>query len=52
VAEVIAGTISAILSELLAEAEIGRTVKPGDEPVDHGLGHQVETADPAKDRRI
>ncbi len=48
-AQIVAGRVGPILGELLAEAEIGRAVQSGDEPVHHGLGDQVEAGDAGQD---
>ncbi len=46
VAQIVARHVLSILGKLLAEAEVGRFVQATDEPVDHGLGDQVEARNP------
>ena len=51
-AEIIAGRVGAVFGELLAESEIRRAVKAGDEAVDDSLRHQVQTGDSSEHGRI
>jgi len=50
--QIIAGRVGAILSEFLAESEVGRAVKTRDESIHDRLGDQVEIRDRAQYRRI
>ena len=52
VTQVVALAVGAVLGELLAEAEIGRTVQAGDEAVHHRLRHQVQAGNAGQDFRI
>jgi hypothetical protein len=51
-AEIIARRVGAVFGELLAESEIRRAVKTGDEPVDDSLRHEVQTGDSGEYGRI
>src|SRR5690349_12389524 len=46
--QIVPGSIGPIFGKLLAEAEIGRAVQTGDEPIDHGASDQVKTGDSGK----
>jgi len=52
VPQVVARSVGAIFGELLAEAEVRRAVKTGDETVHDRLGDEVEAGNRAQHRRI
>src|SRR5258706_1142670 len=52
VAKIVAGRVRAIFREFLAESEIRRAVKAGDETVNDSLRHQVQTGNSGEHGRI
>ncbi len=52
VAQIVSRRVGAVLGKLLAEAEVGRSVQPGDKAVHDGLRHQVQRRNPRQHRRI